>query len=283
MPETAFLDALLAYLAGLTGAAALLPSPALLGISEPTATADLPALVLSLDQAHRLGAGLGERALLVSGSALPWSASIDLAHPVLPDEPGFSLLSADRRSLTLPHGGLKRTDGSDGLLGPADLSVRIGATVFAVVAGAPVGNQMRADAAVGQLLFGNPLPAAGTLQVSYVLGQWERRVTPIAGTLRLDIYAADAPAAVALSKAVLQALSGISAAQIRGLRKLSLAQIGPVLASDAARASARRRSALLGFEYEHEINRPDPSGGLIARVDIATVVDADTDKPTQVP
>ena len=283
MPETAFLDALLAHLAGLTGAAALLPAPVLLGISEPTAAADLPALVLSLDDARRLGAGLGERSLLVTGSALSWSAVIDLAHPVLPDEPGFSLLSADRRTLTLPQGGLKRADGSDGVLGPADLSVRMGATVFAVVAGVPVGNQVRAAAAVGQLLFGNPLPAAGTLLISYVLGQWERRVTPIAGTLRLDVYGADANAAVALSSAVLQALAGISATQIRGLRKLSLAQIGPVLASDTAHASARRRSALLAFEYEHEINRPDSSGGVIARVEIGTVVDADTDQATRVP
>ncbi len=283
MPETAFLDALLAYLAGLSGPVALLPAPALLGISEPAAASDLPAVVLSLDGVRRLGAGLGERSLLITDSALPWQASIDLANPVLPEEPAFRLLSADRRTLTLPHGGLKRADGSDGLLGAADLSVRVGATVFAVVAAAPVGNQVQANAATGQLLFGAALPATGTLQASYVLGQWERRVTPIAGNVRLDLYGADGAAAVALSNAVLQALAGIGAAQIRGLRKLALSQIGPVLVTDPAHASARRRTALLAFEYEHEINRPDSSGGLIQRVDIATVVDADTDQPTQVP
>lgn len=283
MPETAFLDAVLAWLAGLTGPAALLPAPALLGISEPAALADLPAVVLSLDAAQRLGAGLGERAMLVSGSALPWSAAIDLANPVLADEPGLSLLSPDRRTLTLPHGGLKRADGSDGTLGPTDLSVRVGATLFTVVSGAPAAGQVRADGVNGQLLFGAPLPASGMLQAGYVLGQWERRVTPIAGTLRIDVYGADGAAAAALSGAVLRALTDVSAAQIRGLRKLALAQIGPVAGTDAAHASARRRSALLAFEYEHEINRPDSSGGVIQRVAIATRVDARPDQPTQVP
>lgn len=283
MPETAFLDALLAYLAGLSGPAALLPAPALLGISEPTAAADLPALVLSLDQARRLGAGLGERSLLITSSALPWQAAIDLANPVLASEPGLRLLSADRRTLSLPHGGLKRADGSDGPLGAADLQVRVGATVFAVVAAAPVGNQVQADPGIGQLRFGTALPATGTLLASYVLGQWERRVTPIAGQLRLDVYGADAAAAVALSNALLQALAGIGPAQVRGLRRLALAQIGPVQVTDPAHASARRRSALLAFEYEHEINRPDASGGVIQRVDIATTVDAEADEPTQVP
>ena len=283
MPETAFLDAVLAWLAGLTGPAALLPAPALLGISEPAALTDLPAVVLSLDAAQRLGAGLGERAMLVSGSALPGSAAIDLARPVLPAEPGLCLLSPDRRTLTLPHGGLKRADGSDGGLGPADLSVRVGATLFTVVSGAPAAGQVRADAAIGQLLFGAPLPASGMLQAGYVLGQWERRVTPIAGSLRIDVYGADGAAAAALSGAVLRALTDVSAAQIRGLRKLALAQIGPVAGTDAAHASARRRSALLAFEYEHEINRPDSSGGVIQRVAIATRVDASPDQPTQVP
>lgn len=283
MPETAFLDALLAWLAGLSGPDALLPPPVLLGISEPALAAELPALVLSLDEARRLGAGLGERALLVTDSVLPWQVAIDLVNPVLPQEPGLNLLSADRRTLTLPHGGLKRADGSDGSLGPADLSVRVGATLFTVVAAAPVGNQVQADAAVGQLLFGNPLPATGLLQAAYVLGQWERRVTPIAGTLRLDVYAADTGTTVGLSNAVLQALAGVGAAQIRGLRKLALAQVGPVLGTDAAHASARRRSAVLAFEFEHEINRPDSSGGVIGRVDIASRVDAALDKPTHVP
>jgi hypothetical protein len=270
MPETAFLDAIAAFLAG---PAALSPAPALIGITEPAAAFDLPAVVLALDEVHRLGAGLGERALLITDSALPWSAKIDLANPVLADDPAFVLLSPDRKTLVLPHGGLKRADGSDGVLGAGDLQVKLGATTFTVVNAAPAPGEVRPDPAVGQLLFGAALPATGSLEVNYVLGQWERRVTPIAGSLRIDVYAADAAATVTLSAAVLGALSGATTAQLHGLRKMALAQAGPVVATDAAHASARRRSAVFAFDFEIEINRPDSSGGVIRIVPIATTLD----------
>ena len=67
--ETAFLDALASRLS----AAGLQPAPALVGSALPVALAELPALVLSLDDLRRQGAGLGERASLVIG-ALPVSA-----------------------------------------------------------------------------------------------------------------------------------------------------------------------------------------------------------------
>jgi len=271
MPETALLDAIAAFLAG---PAALSPAPALIGVVEPAAALELPAVVLSLDEVRRLGAGLGERAVLISDGALPWAAAIDLANPVLPEEPTFLLLSVDRKTLVLPHGGLKRADGSDGALGPADLQVRLGATSFTVVNVAPAAGEVEADPQVGVLHFGAALPATGTLQVNYVLGQWERRVTPIAGSLRIDVYAADATAAVTLGSAVLAALGAVTTAQIRGLRRIALAQVGAVVATDAAHASARRRSAVLAFDYEHEVDRPDSSGGVIRSVPIATTLAA---------
>ena len=270
-PETDFLNALALFLAG---APAIAPAPALLGVAEPAVAAELPAVVLSLDEVRRLGAGLGERALLVTDSALPWVAAIDLANPVLPEEPTFRLLSPDRRTLVLPHGGLRRADGSGGPLGPADLQVNVGATTFTVVNAVPAVGQVRADPDVGVLLFGAALPATGTLQAHYVLGQWERRVTPIAGSLRVDVYGADAASTAALSAAVLGALGSASPAQIRGLRRLALAQVGAVQPTDAAHANARRRSALFSFELEHEINRPDSSGGVIRSVPIGTTLDA---------
>jgi len=270
MPETAFLDAIAAFLAG---PAALIPVPALVGITEPAAAPDLPAVVLALDEVHRLGAGLGERALLITDSALPWAATIDLANPVLPEEPTFRLLSLDRKTLVLPHGGLKRVDGSDGALRPADLQVKLGLTSFTVVSAAPAPGEVRADPAVGVLLFGAALPATGTLQLNYVIGQWERRVTPIAGRLRVDVYAADAAATATLSAAVLSALSRATTAELRGLRKIALVQAGAIVATDAAHASARRRSAVFDFDCEHEINRPDSSGGVIRIVPIATTLD----------
>ena len=275
-PETAFLDLLASFLAG---PALLNPVPALLGAAEPAAAADLPAVVLSLDEVHRLGAGLGERSLLITDGALPWQAAIDLAHPVLATDPGFRLLSPDRLTLVLPHGGLKQADGSDGPLGAADLGVRLGATVFSVVDAAPADGQVRADPLVGVLSFGAALPATGMLQVRYVLGQWERRVTPIAGRLRVDIYGADAAAAAMLSAAVLDALGAATGAEIRGLRKLALSQVGSIVATDPAHASARRRSAVMSFDYEHEIDRPDSSGGVIRSLRVETVGDTETQVP----
>ena len=275
-PETAFLDLLASFLAG---PALLNPVPALLGAAEPAAAADLPAVVLSLDEVHRLGAGLGERSLLITDGALSWQAAIDLAHPVLATDPGFRLLSPDRLTLVLPHGGLKQADGSDGPLGAADLGVRLGATVFSVVDAAPADGQVRADPLVGVLSFGAALPATGMLQVRYVLGQWERRVTPIAGRLRVDIYGADAAAAAMLSAAVLDALGAATGAEIRGLRKLALSQVGSIVATDPAHASARRRSAVMSFDYEHEIDRPDSSGGVIRSLRVETVGDTETQVP----
>jgi uncharacterized protein (DUF697 family) len=275
-PETAFLDALAGFLAGPAG---LSPAPALLGAAEPAAAAELPAVVLSLDEVHRLGAGLGERSLLITDGALPWQAAIDLANPVLASDPGFRLLSPDRLTLVLPHGGLKQADGSDGPLGPPDLSVKLGATNFTVVIAAPAAGEVRADPLVGVLSFGAALPATGTLRVNYVLGQWERRVTPIAGSVRIDIYGADSAAAATLSAAVLDALGAATTAEIRGLRKLALAQVGSIVATDAAHASARRRSAVLSFDYEHEINRPDSSGGVIRSVRVETAGDTETQVP----
>lgn len=270
-PEIDFLTTLALFLGGPPG---LNPSPALLGVAEPAVAAELPAVVLSLDEVHRQGAGLGERALLITDSALPWDANIDLGNPVLPEDPAFRLLSADRLTLVLPHGGLKRADGSSGALGPADLQVSIGATSFVVVNIAPAAGQVRADPDVGRLLFGAALPPVGILHAHYVLGQWERRVTPLAGRLRVDVYTANPVDAATLSTAVLDALANADPTRIRGLRRITLAELGPVLASDAAHANARRRSAVLGFELEHEINRPDSSGGVIRQVPIATTLDA---------
>ena len=271
MPETAFLAALSAYL---SGPAALSPAPALLGVIEPALAAELPAVVLSLDEVHRLGAGLGERSQLITAGALPWQANIDLANPVLPAESDFRLLSPDRLQLILPHGGLKQKDGGDGAFGSADIAVRLGAVLFTVVDAAPAATEVSVDPLAGSLRFGAPLPATGTLRVDYVLGQWERRVIPIAGVIRVDVYGADAGAAVALSAAAMQALGNATGTELRGLRKLALSQIGPVRASDAAHASARLRSARLVFDYEHEMNRPDSSGGVIRTIQIGTTLEA---------
>lgn len=272
--ETAFLDALANRLAS----AGLQPAPALVGSALPVAAAELPALVLSLDALRRQGAGLGERASLVTG-ALPVTARIDLANPVLPDEPSFNLLSADRLRLVLPHGGWVKDDGSEGMLSPIDLQVSVAGAPRTVVNAAPLADQVRPDAAIGTLLFGAALPAAGLVLATYRVGQWERRVQPIAGVLHIDVRAANGADVASLSAALLDALDSDSG-RPSGLRKLAPLAVGAVALGDAAMAGSRGQALRFAFEYEHIIDRPDSSGGVIRQVPITSRLLASTVEPT---
>lgn len=282
MAETAFLAALAVFLRDQAG---LLPAPAGVGVADPVQNNDLPALVLALEKVQRQHPGLGERSELVSHGALLWQATIDLANPVLPEEPSFVLLSADRLSLILPHGGLRQLDGGEGPLGPADLSVSVAGSPRTVVAGAPGPGQVQADAQIGLLRFGTPLPALGRVVVNYVLGQWERHVTPISGVLRLDVWAADGSSCATLSDAAINALLAAPDAALAQLHKLVLTDLSSVSFPDPNRARARGRTARFGFVYEHVVNRPDSSGGVIRRIPInsqllSIVIDPATGLPT---
>lgn len=269
--ETALIDALAAHLAQRTGLATARVGPAL-----PAAAGDLPAIALSLPEVHRISPGLGERAALISDGALPVRARIDLANPFLPGEPGFSLVSADRLSLVLPHGGQVKADATTGPLAAADLQVSVAGVARTVVQAAPGAGQVQPDAATGTLRFGAPLPATGEVVANYFLGQWERRVTPLAGRLLVTVCTAGSAQAQAqmrtLSVAVADAMDEAGTLP-RGLRKVALAALGAttVLAAvEAGPAGSRRRELLFSFEYEHEINRPDTSGGVIRRIPITS-------------
>src|SRR4051812_36567652 len=120
MTENAVLSTFETLLAGLS----LAPAPKSIGVIDPVAANELPAVVLAIEGASRPGDGLGGRSAMVSG-ALAWHAEIDLANPVLPGEPAFSLLSPDRKTLTLPHGGLVTATGASSPLAPPDLAVKV--------------------------------------------------------------------------------------------------------------------------------------------------------------
>lgn len=278
MAELAFLDAVTTYLASqpLTPAVAA----ARIGAGEPFAAGDLPSVVLSLESSERRSVGLGDRGEVMRG-ALPVSVTIDLANPVLPGEPSFTLLDPTRRILVLPHGGQVRVDGTPGALGNEDLVVRQGATTFLVVQGAPAAGQVNADETTGTLTFGAPLPTSGTLQAQYFLGEWERRVERIAGVLRAEACAASAADAVSLGASLVrQLLAPAAREQVRLLLHLSVRQLGaaahiPAPTGVAAAATAHfRRSATFGFEFQHLIDQPESSGGVIRQVPITTRLQA---------
>lgn len=273
MADDSFLAAVAAYL----GTAGLTPAPAGVGVAEPVAGGDLPAIVLSLDAAEPTGTGIGARSAVVVG-ALPWQASVDLANPVLAEDPAFRLLDEARTGLVLPHGGLVRADGSEGPLAGADLQVSLGAQAFAVVPAAPgpgpAPGQVSADPAVGRLTFGAPLPNAGTLQVRYVLGQWEQRLARTAGVLRVDVCAPEAADVGALARQVTDALLRPEArASVRRLLAIGLVSLSSIAPPEQP-VALRRRTARFRFTYEHEINTPESSGGVIRAIPVTAAVGA---------
>jgi hypothetical protein len=275
LTETAFLTAVRDYLQGLT----LVPTPSLIDVAEPNSDADLPAIVLSLESTERAGNGLGLRSALITGGALSWTATIDLANPVLPDDPTFKLLDDSRTVLILPHGGLVRQDGSSGALGPADLSVTVAGSPVTVVASNPAAGQLSADPLVGKLTFGTPLPAAGLLTAGYFLGQWEQRITRIRGVLRLDVCATNSDDVAALWDSLLTAvLSDDAKTSITRLLNIDLTGLGSIGQTETA-VALRRRTGRFAFVFENEDNRPDSSGGVISRIPLISKVNVSVADP----
>jgi hypothetical protein len=182
------------------------------------------------------------------------------------------LLDGTRTKLILPHGGLVQRAGTSGPLSASDLVVRVLAVSRPVVAAGPTGNEVSADADSGTLTFGSPLPLTGFLDAEYFVGSWERRVTYLRGVARLDVCAASASAVVDLGEAALGALGILDAgsAQPLGVLALGLVSLSSVGANEPIAGGLRRRSARIAFQYEHVVDRPDSSGGIIQRVTIDT-------------
>ncbi len=264
MVERAFLNAVTAFLAGNLPAV-----PASLGSAQPSAANELPAVVLSLEKLSRPGSGLGERTSLITDEALPWTATIDLANPVLPEEPAFSLISQDRRELVLPHGGLVRADASSGPLSAADFSVTVAGEPRTLVAGPPGANEVQVAPLVGRMVFGAALPQQDNVVANYFLGQWEQRVARLEGLLRVGVVATAAAVAESLSDDV---IAVFTEKRLAGLERISLFTLESIGRPDATLNNARSRAMTFEFEYEAVINRPDSSGGIIQRIPVTTLL-----------
>jgi hypothetical protein len=269
--EISFLSALKTYLDGLS----ITPDPKV-AMAEPVQALDLPAVVLSLEQAMRPSVGLGDSGATIRNGALSWSAEIDLAQPWLPDDPGhtFSLVSGDRLKLTLPHGGLVHQDGTqDTPLTGTDITVNVAGTNRPVVSGAPSGLQVQPDAGTGVLTFATALPGSGMATVTYYLGPWERRVERLYGVLRLDVLAATPADAQAVADGALDALLDPAAKQgVPRLVSISLQSLSSIGPPETAAANGRRRQARLAFQYEHDVDRPESAGGVIQQIPLTANV-----------
>lgn len=262
MAEIDFLAAIEDFL---TGDGAPTPAFSSVGYAIPAPGDSFPMAVLSLAEVTRVDVGMGGGVTEISEGALAIEATIDLADPVLPGPGGFSLLDGTRTELTLPHGGLIRADAVEAALAPTDLSVSVGATDFSLVAASPGATEFTADAITGQLTFGAALPATGDLLATYHLGIWERETTLIRGTLDLTLWDSDTAQLAAVSAASVRSLLEAPGA-IPGLQKIALTSLGEIGASQAAAPQGRARTARFAFDYEHIVDRPMSSGGIIARV-----------------
>lgn len=267
----ALINALQSYLE----AANLSPPPNTVGVVETADTNDLPAIVISMKDLIVPSAGLGEHRLEVRG-ALAANSDIDLAAPILPGT-DFNLLSPDRLNLKLFHGGLVDMEGSDTSLGADDIQVRLNATSFNVVPAPPASGEVSVIPQAGQLLFADPLPASGSLSADYFLGHWERRVEQLGGILNVLIIGTDDNDTQLLSDAVMIAMAQ-APDSVSGLRKLSLhsaATVSSYSTTPAARPPQIRRQRLLSwmFDFEHIIDQPESSGGMIHRINLSSQAD----------
>ncbi|SEA37211.1 hypothetical protein SAMN05660964_01430 [Thiothrix caldifontis] len=266
MAVISFINAIQDYL---LRPSSLSPAPVSVGIIEALASSELPAIVLSLSDLTQPLTGLGERAELIDNGALRWTSRINLANPILPREESGNLLSLDRRTLTLPHGGLVDSGGQNTPFGADDLQATLDGNPFTVVAANPASGEVAVKPAIGQLTFGTPLPATGIMAVTYFLGQWERRVERLSGMLKLVVIGDNSTDVRDLSNSVLDNLKHAPAG-IRGLRQLALNEAGAVILSAANQS---QRLLRWHFDYEHILDEPESSGGVLRRIRLRSRLD----------
>ena len=154
--------------------------------------------MLALQCVRRRG-GLGE----ADGRGHPGLTPHHLAAPFLPGEPGFSLISDDRRTLTLPHGGLIRRRPDGRFAGRHRVSVA-GAPRTLVAANRTPASSRWMHSPAADLRRRAAGPPAKWRELP---GQWERLAFLIAGELAVTVRAAEADVA-ALTAGIGRALAG---------------------------------------------------------------------------
>jgi hypothetical protein len=234
----------------------------------PTAAGDMPAVTLSVQSTDEELVGIGRIPRGTRRGALEVSTSIDLADPVLrAGGEELLLLSIDRQELILPHGQLVRADGTeDPPFDTDDLDVADGDGAYTVVADDPAGRQVRPDPTRGVLTFGQPLPPAGTLLVTYHVGQWDVTTVRFSGDLTVEVTAEDATLVADLTRQTAAALDRPTPAFPR------LTPVGWSAARPTVPEPDSARSQILAYRFDFEIEEPSlPSGGGVIRTVAVTV------------
>ena len=271
MGLAALTDALAGYLQS-----TLHPAPALIGATYPSVKGDLPAVVISCNGVLQQLRGIGRLPAESESGALSVSTTVDLSNPVatFPDAI-VTLLSNDRRTLTLPHGPLVAADGTTTTFGSADLHVTLGATPFTVVDTTPGTGHVQPNPDLGVLHFGAALPGTGSLKASYFVGVWEVRTERYRGELLVEMFATDAAGVDSLSKAVEQALLAPTGALPQGFNRIDPVAWAAIEEAGKNRGGARSRA--LAFTFDYDLVEPNlaASGGLIGTVSVHSTFGAE--------
>ncbi|MEM9556631.1 MAG: hypothetical protein AAGC60_20395 [Acidobacteriota bacterium] len=292
-PESAVLAAVAARLDGAVQSAG---DPVTVSVVEPATVDDVPRLVLSLESVRR---GRPDRPRPAEPArwvertgALRVTSRLDLAAEVFLDPPLGDLswrVDGAARQVHLAHGGLVRADGS--ALGAGDTFTGDDFTarttqparaldVVATLDGAGE-TAITVDSRRGRLETAAALPAQGELALSYHVGAWRQRVTPLHGVLRLDLFVASGAVDPATADGVLVALDRaveLGAADELGGRfeRLEPIELGPVVRAageaGSALATVRRRRLRIAFLFEHHDDRPLSAGGVITAVEVDTTL-----------
>ena len=240
------------------------------GTAPPVAPGDLPLVTVSIEAAMPAMRSVGQIPGPVETGALRVDVEIDLADATLhlPGET-VALLSADRRTLQIPHGSVVRASGDDTPpFTGADLLVRVGTTTFSPVHTTPTAGQVNLDITSGVLTFLNPLPTTGTIELGYFIGTWEVRVERFAATTHLDVATASQAAMQTLVPQIEAALSPQRIAVETGIRRIEPLALSGATQITGLPTSARRQRLTYQIDFERVEPITHTSGGPIRRIDV---------------
>jgi hypothetical protein len=162
---------------------------------------------------------------------------------------------------------LVNADGGDvGPLPAGAVVLRRGALTYTLVAANPIGNQVRVDRVTGIAVFGNALPATGSLQASYFVGQWESDAVRFTAVLQADVYATGDGALDALSRQVALAMASHT---VVGLGQLTPQSWGAMAPPGTPAGNTLRRQLAWRCRYEYDDPRVITGGGPIRGIAVS--------------
>jgi hypothetical protein len=229
---------------------------------EPGSVSALPVVVISVEDAAALLAGIGESPGGSKTGSLAVTDAIDLANPTLEfGNEVVELIPPDRLTAILAHGPIVDTE---------TVAVSDGDGSYVLVDTVPSGREVHIDAGAGLVTFGQPLPASGTLSITYRIGMWDVAVVRFSGELTVEISSIEDSGVVAVSRTVANLLSQPHPAFAR-IAPLSW---GAVTRTNVGGDPAHTQILRYRFDFELEQVALPTGGGVIDTVVVTSATDS---------